>query len=139
MDIILLSMLPLLVPLAFVLYYALHRVKCPDCGDTLLFMFYSPFKKTRRLSRASCYLCARCGCETNAAGQKVTVDTPSASFLTLQWASLAFLLLVAVGVGVVAASLILSGPATVAAAPLVVAAPVVVELPQQAPAVPPVK
>jgi hypothetical protein len=136
MDIILLSMLPLLVPLAFVLYYALHPVKCPDCGDTLPMLFYSPFKITRRMWRAGGYLCARCGCETNTAGQKVTADTPPATFLTLQWALLAVGLLVGVGLG---ASLIL-GVLAVAAqpAPVVVAAPPVVELPQQAPAVAPV-
>jgi len=136
MDTILLSISPLLVPLAFVLYYALHPVKCPDCGDTLP-LFGSPFKKTRRMWRAGGYLCARCGCETTMAGQKVTADTPPASFPTLQWALLAVGLLVGVGLG---ASLVLAGRAAVAAtpAPVAIAAPPVVVLPQQAPAVAPV-
>src|SRR5205823_1457053 len=91
MDTILISLLPLLVPFAFLLYYALRPVKCPDCGDTLP-TIYSPFKKTRRMWRAGGYLCARCGCETNMAGQKVTADTPPAPFPTLQCAVLAVLL-----------------------------------------------
>jgi hypothetical protein len=136
MDIILISMLPLLVPLAFLLYYALHPVNCPDCGDTLP-IFYSPFKKTSRMWRAGGYLCARCGCETNMAGQKVTADTPAATFRTLRWGLTAFLLLVGVGVGVVAASLILTGPAAGPAAP-VIDAPPVVAIPQQAPVAAPV-
>ena len=41
MDTILISMLPLLVPLAFVLYYALRPVKCPDCGETLPILYIS--------------------------------------------------------------------------------------------------
>jgi hypothetical protein len=127
MDTILISMLPLLVPLAFVLYYALHPVKCPDCGDTLP-MFYSPFKKTRRMWRAGGYLCARCGCETNMVGQKVTANTPPAPFPAFQCALLAVGLLVGVGL---AAGLIFCGRAAVAA-------PIGVDLPQQAPAVAPV-
>jgi hypothetical protein len=132
MDPILISLLPLLVPLAFVLYYALHPVQCPDCGDTLP-VFYSPFQKTRRMWRAGGYLCARCGCETNMAGQKVTADTPPAPFPTIQWALLAIGLLVGVGL---AASLMVIGRAV--AAPLAVAAPPVVDVPQRAPAAAPV-
>jgi|GEM_PF-1813872 len=139
MDIILLSMLPLLgllVLLAFQLYYAFHRLNCPDCGDTLP-IHYSPFQMTRRQWRAGGYLCPRCGCETNMAGQKVTSDTPPASFLTLQWAllggSLAVLLLV--GVGLVASLIVVGEWAPVVA---VVAAPPVVAAPQQAPDVGPV-
>ena len=120
MDTILISMLPLLVPFAFLLFQALHPVKCPDCGETLP-LFYSPFKKTRRMWRAGGYLCARCGCETNMAGQKVTADTPPAPFPTLQCALLAVFLLI--GVGLVA-TLIVVGER--AAAPAVVAAPPVV-------------
>ena len=145
MEIVLFSMLGFLVPLAFVFYYKLHPVKCPDCGDTLP-TSYSWFKITRRMWRAGGYLCARCGCETNMAGQKVTADTPPASFLTLRWAFLAGALLVGIGLG---AGLIFS---TLAAspAPVMVEAPVVIEahldvafppvvgLPQQAPAVAPV-
>src|SRR5262245_30903992 len=128
MDTILLSILPMFVPLAFLLYYALHPVKCPDCGATLP-LVCSPFKKTRRMWRAGGYLCARCGCETNMAGQKVTADTPPAPFPTLQWVLMAVLLLVGAGLG---ASMMLLRPA--AAAPPVVAAPPAVVLPLQAPA-----
>jgi DNA-directed RNA polymerase subunit RPC12/RpoP len=141
MDIMLISMLPLLVPLAFLLYLALRSVKCPDCGDTLP-IFYSPSQKTRRMWRAGGYLCARCGCETNMAGEKVTADTPPAPFPTLQWALLAAGLLVGVGLW---ASLIVGGLAVAARpAPVVIAAPAVVPTPplvepaQPAPAVAPV-
>jgi hypothetical protein len=41
MDTILLSMLPLLAALVFILYQALRRVQCPDCGE-LLPVLYSP-------------------------------------------------------------------------------------------------
>jgi len=126
------SMLPLLAVFAFLLFQALRRVKCPDCGDPLP-LFSSPFEKTRRMWRAGGYLCTRCGCETNAAGQKVTADTPPAAFPTAQWVVLAALLLVGVGLG---AGVILLGPTT--AAPPAAAAPPVVALPQQAPAVAPV-
>jgi hypothetical protein len=125
-------MSPLLVPLVFVLCYAFRRVKCPDCGATLP-IFYSPFKKTRRMWRAGGYLCDRCGCETNMAGEKVTADTPPAPFPTLQWAFVGVLLLV--GGGLLAAVLIVSGRAAV---PPVVAAPQGIDFPQQAPALAPV-
>jgi hypothetical protein len=131
MYIILLSMLPFLVTLAFILYQAFRRVDCPDCGDPLP-LFYSPFKKTRRMWRAGGYLCARCGCETNLAGQKVTADTPPAPFPTLQCALLAVALLVGIGL----AGVMLIPPA--AAASPAAAAPPVVELPQEAPAAAPV-
>src|SRR5262245_61549951 len=121
MDTILLSILPIFVPLAFLLYYALHPVKCPDCGVTLP-LVYSPFKKTRRMWRAGGYLCSRCGCETNMEGQKVTADTLPAPFPTLQWVLVTVFLLVGAGL----ASVALIRPA--------VAAPPAVELPQQAPA-----
>ncbi len=133
MDTILLSMLPLLVPIAFLLFHALHRVKCPDCGETLP-LLVSPFKKTRRMWRAGGYLCARCGCETNAAGQKVTADTPAAPVPTLQWALLAVFLLI--GVGLVASLIVVGERAPVA--PVVAAPPPVIALPPQAPAVAPV-
>jgi DNA-directed RNA polymerase subunit RPC12/RpoP len=131
MDTFLISLLPLLVPFAFLLFQVLHRVKCPDCGETLP-LFPSPFKKTRRMWRAGGYLCTRCGCETNMAGQKVTADTPPAPFPTLQCALLAVFLLVGVGLG---ASLIIVGERTAAAA--VVAAPAVVEAPPPVIALPP--
>src|SRR5687768_7888316 len=132
MDTIWLSMLPLLVPLAFVLYHALRRVECSDCGDPLP-VFYSPFTKTRRMWRAGGYLCARCGCETNMAGQKVTADTPPAPFPILHCALLAVCLLI--GVGLVATMIVVGERLAV---PPVIAAPPVVAVPQQAPAVDPV-
>jgi hypothetical protein len=129
MDIILISMLPLLVPFAFLLFQALRRVKCPVCGDTLP-LLVSPFKKTRRMWRAGGYLCARCGCETNATGQKVTAVTPPAPFPTLHCALAAVFLLI--GFGLALATLIVVGErapgATVVAAPPVV--PVIAIPPQ---------
>ena len=130
MDTILISMLPLLVPLVFLLYYALHPVKCPDCGDTLPIVC-SPFKRTRRMWLAGGYLCARCGCETNMAGKKVTADTPPAPFPTLQFALLGVALLVGAGL---ATSLIRTALAVAATPPAVLAEEPVVVLPQQAPA-----
>jgi DNA-directed RNA polymerase subunit RPC12/RpoP len=139
MDTILLLMLPFLAALAFVLFHTLRRVRCPDCGDPLP-VLYSPFKKTRRMWRAGGYLCARCGCETDMAGQKVTADTPPAPFPTFQWAVLAVSLLVGVAL---AATLTFGGLAAVAAppmvaAPQVIAAPPAVVPPLQAPALAPV-
>jgi hypothetical protein len=128
MDTILLSMLPLLAPVAFLLYQAFHRVKCPDCGETLP-PFLSPLKKTRRMWRAGGYLCAQCGCETNTVGQKVTADTPPAPFPTLQWALLAGFLLI--GGGLVA-TLIVVGERTPVAA--VEALPPIIAIHPQAPA-----
>ena len=125
---------PLFVPLAFVLYSALHPVKCPDCGDTLP-VIYSPFQKTRRMWRAGGYLCARCGCETNMAGQKITADMPLPPFPTLQWALVAATILVGVGLGT---TVMLGGPLAAAPAPVVVASPPVVEHPEVAPAMVPV-
>jgi len=130
MYIILISILPALVPLAFLIYFALHRIKCPDCGDTLPIL-YSPFKRTRRMWLAGGYLCARCGCETNMAGQKVTADTPPAPFPTLQCALLAVGLLLGAGL---ATSLIRTGLAVAATPPAVIADPPVIEPFQQAPA-----
>ena len=137
MYIILICILPALVPLAFLLYFALHRINCPDCGDTLPIV-YSPFNRTRRMWLAGGYLCARCGCETNMAGQKITADTPPAPFPTLQFALLAVCLLLGVGLG---ASLIRTGLAVAATPPppAVIADPPapVIDLPQQAPAAAP--
>jgi hypothetical protein len=127
MDIILISMLPLFVPIAFLLFAAIRRVNCPDCGDTLP-VIYSPFKKTRRMWRAGGYLCGRCGCETNMAGQKVTADMPPAPFPVLQCGLAAVFFLV--GVGLVASLLVVgewvAAPPAVAAPPLVVAPPPVI-------------
>src|SRR3954463_1184553 len=86
-------LLPFLVCAAFLLYQLTCKVHCPDCGARLP-AFLSPFRKTRRMWRAGGYLCSRCGCETDTAGQKVTADTPPAPFPTLQWALLAGFLLI---------------------------------------------
>jgi hypothetical protein len=99
MDTILIAMI-LLVPFAFLLFQAFHRVQCPDCGETLP-LFYSPFKKTRRMWRAGGYLCARCGCETDAAGRKVTADTPLPPFPARHWAVLGILLLIGAGLATI--------------------------------------
>lgn len=133
MDPAWLSVLPFLAALAFVLVHARRRVECPDCGDPLP-VFCSPLKKTRRMWRAGGYLCARCGCEADAAGRKVTADTPPAPVPTLQWAALAVSLLVGVGL---AASVTLIAPAA-GVPPVAGAAPPAAVLPQQAPAVAPV-
>jgi hypothetical protein len=121
MDILLISMLPMLVPFVFLIVYGVGRApQCPDCGSTLP-VWVSPFKKTRRMWRAGGFLCARCGCETDFAGQKVTAATPPAPFPTLQWALLAVLLLI--GAGLVTAALVRMHPEPPA---LAVAPPVVV-------------
>jgi hypothetical protein len=80
--------------------------------------------KTARMWRAGGHLCARCGCETDAQGRKVTALTPPAPFPALQWVAVAFLLLAGGGLG---AALLLRAPAT----------PARVVVPQPAPAVPP--
>jgi len=126
LDTIWLPLSPFLAALAFVLFHARRRVACPDCGDRLPALC-SPFRKTRRMWRAGGYLCPRCGCETDAAGQKVTAATPPAPFPTRQWVLLAVLLAAGVGLG---ASVILIGPGE--------AAPPPVAAPQQAPAAAPV-
>jgi len=122
MDIILIMLIAmmLLVPFAFLLFQSFQRVECPDCGETLR-VFCSPSRKTRRMWRAGGYLCARCGCETNLAGQKVTADMPPAPFPTLHCALLAVFLLI--GVGLVATLIGVGERAPVAA---VVADPPVV-------------
>jgi len=132
---ILISILPAFVPLAFLIYLALHPVKCPDCGDTLP-IFGSPWKKTRRMWWEGGYRCTRCGCETNMAGQKVTADTPPAPFPTLQFALLAVGLLLGIGL---AATLILTGRAVAATPRAVIAQEPVMDIPQQAPAAAQVK
>jgi hypothetical protein len=119
---------PLLVPLVFFLWHALRRVDCPDCGAPLP-IFYSPFRKTRRMWRAGGYLCARCGCETDTAGRKVTADTAMPPFPARQWALVVVLLLV--GLGLAAAGRSIAGRAV--AAPPVVAAPPIIVAPQPAP------
>ncbi len=119
-------LLPLVVLIVLWPYLTAHRVRCPDCGE-LLPRFYSPFKVTRRMWREGGRLCARCGCEANIAGQKVTADTPLEPFPTRRWTTLAFALLL--GAVFMASVRLLSPPMMVAP----VAAP-----PQQAPAVAPV-
>jgi uncharacterized protein (DUF983 family) len=52
---------------------------CPGCGEALP-IFQSPLTKTRRQWLAGGYVCQRCGCETNLAGQKVKADSPPARF-----------------------------------------------------------
>jgi hypothetical protein len=131
MDTMWLPLLPFLAALAVVLIRVRRRVACPDCGDRLPTLC-SPFRKTRRMWRAGGYLCPRCGCEADAAGQKVTAATPPAPFPTRQWVSLAVLLVAGVGLG---ASALLIGPRE--AAPPAVAAPPVAA-PPQAPAAAPV-
>jgi DNA-directed RNA polymerase subunit RPC12/RpoP len=128
MDTILLSMLPLLAALVFILYQALRRVQCPDCGE-LLPVLYSPFRKTRRMWRAGGYLCARCGCETDTAGRKVTADSPLPPFPAGQWALVGVLLVVGLGLGTTYC--FVAGRAV--AAPPDIAAPPVVVAPQQGP------
>ena len=93
-----LILIPFLVAMGFVLIHTLRRVRCPDCGDTLP-VFCSPFGKTRRMWRAGGFLCARCGCETDAAGRKVTADMPLPPFPAGQWALVGVLLLVGVCLG----------------------------------------
>jgi hypothetical protein len=128
---LILSFLPFCVIL---LLLSLRRVSCPDCGDRLPFV-QSPVTKTRRQWIAGGYLCQRCVCETNMAGQKVTADTPPARFPIHQWALLAVLLLI--GGGLVT-SLILVGQSTVEA-PRVLEPLAVLVLPQEAPALVPIK
>src|SRR5688572_17688754 len=117
MDTMLLTMLQFLVVLLFIIYCRWRVLYCPDCRAPLP-LFVNPLKKTRRMWRSGGYLCARCGCETNAAGEKVTADTPLAPVPVLQWAMLAVLLLGGVGLG-----LCLMLTRSVSAAPPVQAAP----------------
>lgn len=79
----------ILIPV--VLFFALFLVvllirrpgTCPECGDALP-KFQSPLTKTRRQWLAGGYVCQRCGCETNLAGRKVTVDSHAARFPIVQ-------------------------------------------------------
>jgi hypothetical protein len=130
MDIMLIAMLPLLVPLAFMVAQAARRIKCPDCGEPLPLLM-NPFTKTPRMWRAGGFLCARCGCETDMSGRKVMADTPPAPIPAFQWALLAVLILV--GVGLVSAGILL-GRRTPAAA--VIAAPQSLDAPPPAMALP---
>src|SRR5262245_58335603 len=89
---------PLLVSLGFVLWDALRSRDCPDCGAPLP-IFYSPFRKTRRMWLAGGYLCSQCGCETDMAGRKVTAATPPAPFPVRHVVALVIVTLVGVGIG----------------------------------------
>ena len=131
MDFIPLSMLPLLVPLAFMAIHGLKSVHCPDCGESFP-QFQDPFKKTRRMWRAGGYLCANCGCETDATGRKVTADTPPAPFPVLQTSLLAVALVIGVGL----ASCIFFVGRRAPAAPMVAAPAIVIDIPRQAPEMP---
>jgi len=110
-----LILLPLLMALAILLIRPFRRVQCPGCGEPLP-VLYSPFEKTRRMWRAGGYLCARCGCETDMVGQKVTADTPLPPVPVLRWALVSLSLLVGVGFGM--ALWLVTGP-VVAAPPAV--------------------
>jgi len=112
----------ILLPFLVVLFSMHCRVQCPDCGDPLP-VIYSPFKKTRRMWRAGGYLCARCGCETDIVGRKVTADTPLPPVPVRRWALLIVALLAGLGLG----------PAVSFLTARVVAPPVVAP-PQQVPA-----
>ncbi len=77
MDIILPALLPFMILVPWLL---LRRpASCLECGDALP-LFQSPLTKTRRQWFAGGYVCQRCGCETNLAGQKLTADSPPARF-----------------------------------------------------------
>ncbi len=77
MDIILFAFVPFMI---FVAWQLLRRpMSCPECGDALP-IFQSPLTKTRRQWLAGGYVCQRCGCEANLAGQKVTADSPPVRF-----------------------------------------------------------
>jgi hypothetical protein len=120
-------LLPFLVAWVVVLSSALRPVACPDCGAPLPALM-SPLRKTRRMWRAGGSLCARCGCETDAAGRKVTADTPLPPSPARQWAVLGILLLIGAGLaagGMYAAAM----PAPPAAAP----SPPAVARPEQPP------
>ena len=131
MNIILLSMLPFLAALAFVFILSLRHVKCRACGDALP-PICSPFKKTRRMWRVGGYLCARCGCETDMAGQAVTAETPTGRFPLVPVTVVAIALVAGAGLGV--AGLVLS--AHPEKSPIAVR-PAAGELPQQAPVIVP--
>ena len=114
--------LPVLVIAALFLIYAMRRVDCPDCGAALP-KFYPPLRKTRRMWQAGGYLCARCGCETDVAGRKITADTPLPPIPARQWALVGVLLVV--GLGLATAGWFIAGRTAVA--------PPVAAVPQQAP------
>jgi len=79
MEIILTALFLLLFALFLIVGPLRRPGSCPGCGDALP-IFQSPLTKTRRQWLAGGYVCKRCGCETNLAGQKVTADSPPARF-----------------------------------------------------------
>ena len=79
MEIILTALFLLLFAFFLVVGPLRRPGSCPECGDALP-IFQSPLTKTRRQWLAGGYVCQRCGCETNLAGQKVTADSPPARF-----------------------------------------------------------
>ena len=83
MEIILTALFLLLFAFFLVVGPLRRAGSCPGCGDALPF-FQSPFTKTRRQWLTGGYVCKRCGCETNLAGQKVTADSPPARFPIVQ-------------------------------------------------------
>lgn len=126
MNVQLIVLLPLLAACALLLFQTLRRVTCPDCG-AMLPPLMSPLDKSRRMWRVGGYRCARCRCETDRDGRKVTADTPPASFPTCQTAVVIVLLLIGLGLG--GTGLLLPRRA---AAPLVPSARPVVAAPQTA-------
>jgi hypothetical protein len=110
-----------------VLFSALWRVRCPDCGGPLP-VLYSPFVKTRRMWLEGGYLCPSCGCESDPAGRKVTADTRPARFPAAQAALLAILLLAGAGMATTGYLLTSKSPVPPAAA----APPAAALPPQQA-------
>jgi hypothetical protein len=124
---------PLLVPLAIIVWQALRRRTCPDCAFPLP-IFYSPLRKTRRMWRAGGYLCARCGCEADLAGRKVTADTAFPPFPAGQWELVGVFIVVGLGLAITGW---LFAARAVAAPPLValpvVDAPPVIVAPQPGP------
>ncbi|MGL5097161.1 MAG: hypothetical protein ACRDD1_16360 [Planctomycetia bacterium] len=127
---ILIPLSPLLVTLAFVVWHAGLRRACPDC-DAPLPLFYSPFRKTRRMWRAGGYLCAACGCESDSAGRKVTADTPMPPIPVGLWAFAGFSALLGLGLAAWLAAGRAVEPSVLAVAP-----PIVVTPQQGPPAIP---
>lgn len=73
------TMSPLLVVLVILLFF--RRVDCPDCRAAMPF-FVSPLRKSKRMWLHGGRICARCACETDDIGQKLTTGTPVPPFPT---------------------------------------------------------
>jgi hypothetical protein len=71
--------LPVLItfgPFFIWLIFNMGRHKtCPDCGETLS-PIQSPFNKTQRQWIEGGYVCTKCACEVDQAGNKVPPNTP---------------------------------------------------------------